>query len=701
MALSKGAICAYPAGSPRFLEAPDMLTELPSVCPMDCPDTCSLLVTVEDNRVLKVRGSKANPFTRGVVCNKVARGYPEYVHGANRLSDPLRRIGAKGEGRFEPISWNQALDTIHEHFTAIIAQYGPQAIAPLNYAGPHGALGGGSMDARFFHRLGASLLKRGPLCGGIKSEAYDSLFGAMPGTLADQAQDARLIVVWSNNVTVSNLHFAGIIERARRKGAKLVVIDPKRIKIAEQADLFLPIRPGTDVVLAWAITDALARSGDLDQDFIARWVQGYDPYMARVREFPVSRAAEICGVPQADIERFVAMYRELTPSTISIGNGLERNRNGGAGMRAVLALATLAGRFGDAGGGVIAKPGNAFPGTPDKLQRPDLVPAGTRVLNIVDIGGHLLDPNLTPPIKGLFIYNHNPVITHPDQNRMKRGLVRDDLFTVGCDVEMNDTMAYCDIVLPASSHFEFDDIYAAYGQTYLQRAEPVIAPVGQSLPNTEIFRRLAARFGFDGPVFTASDAQLMDDAYDGDDPRLGGHRPSALPVDSALAMTVGGDAIWPFKNVFPTTRSGKVELSSATLEDLYGQALPEYVPLQSDYALTLITPSSDKRINATFGGLAASDGVPELEIHPDDAAARGLGDGMAVTVWNDLGTVHLILRVSDAMRPGVVYSPKGAWFKTSDIGQTVSALAPATKADIAGGACYNDCRVEIAARAAP
>lgn len=678
-----------------------MVTELPSVCPMDCPDTCSLLVTVEDNRVLKVRGSQANPFTRGVVCNKVARYYPDYVHGANRLTEPLRRIGAKGEGRFAPISWDRALDSIHEHFTAIIAQHGPQAIAPFNYAGPHGAIGGASMDSRFFHRLGASLLKRGPLCGGIKSEAYDSLFGAMPGTLAEPAEDASLIVVWSNNVTVSNLHFAGIIERARRKGAKLVVIDPKRIKIAEHADLFLPIRPGTDVVLAWAVTGALAQSGDLDQDFIARWVLGYDQYMTRVREFALPRAADICGVPQADIERFVDLYRDLTPSTISIGNGLERNRNGGAGVRAVLALAALAGRFKDAGGGVIAKPGNAFPSTLDKLQRPDLIPDGTRILNIVDMGAHLLDPALAPPIKGLFIYNHNPVITHPDQNRMKRGLSRDDLFTVGCDVEMNDSMAYCDIVLPASSHFEFDDIYGAYGQTYLQRAEPVIAPVGQSLPNTEIFRRLAARFGFEGPVFTASDAQLMDDAYDGDDPRLQGHRPSRLPTDGALEMTAGGADIWPFKNVFPTTPSGKVELYSAKLEDSYGQALPDYVPLQSEFALTLITPSSDKRINATFGGLAASDGVPELEIHPDDAAARGLGDGVQVKVWNDLGVVHLVLRVSDAVRPGVVYSPKGAWFKTSDTGQTVSALAPATKADIAGGACYNDCRVEIAARAAP
>ncbi len=675
-----------------------MLTELPSVCPMDCPDTCSLLVTVEDNRVLKVRGSKANPFTRGAVCNKIARYYPDYVHGENRLTEPLRRIGEKGEGRFEPIGWDRALDTIHERFTAIVGEYGPQAIAPFNYAGPHGAIGGASMDARFFHQLGASLLKRGPLCGGIKSEAYDSLFGAMPGTLAEQAEDAGLIVVWSNNVTVSNLHFAGITERARRKGAKLVVIDPKRIKIAEQADLFLPIRPGTDVVLAWAVTAALEKSGNLDQEFIARWVLGFDEYMARAREFTLPRAAEICGVRQADIEQFVAMYRDLTPSTISIGNGLERNYNGGSGVRAVLALAALTGRFGDTGGGVIAKPGNAFPSTPDKLQRPDLAPAGTRILNIVDMGAHLLDETLDPPIKGLFIYNHNPVITHPDQNRMKRGLARADLFTVGCDVEMNDSMAYADIVLPAASHFEFDDIYGAYGQTYLQRAEPVIEPVGQSLPNTEIFRRLAARFGFNDPIFAASDAQLMDDAFDGSDPRLGGCQPSQLPTDTALAMTADGAEIWPFKNVFPTTPSGKVELLSAKLEDAYGQALPDYVPLQSDFPLTLITPSSDKRINATFGGLAASDEVPELEIHPDDAAARGLEDGITVKVWNDLGAVHLIARLSTDMRQGVVYSPKGAWFKSSDTGQTVSALAPATKSDIGGGACYNDCRVDVAAR---
>jgi anaerobic selenocysteine-containing dehydrogenase len=280
---------------------------------------------------------------------------------------------------------------------------------------------------------------------------------------------------------------------------------------------------------------------------------------------------------------------------------------------------------------------------------------------------------------------------------MKRGLAREDLFAVGCDVVMTDSLAYCDVVLPASSHFEYDDIYAAYGQHWLQRAEPVIRPQHDSLRNTEIFRRLAARFGYTDPIFTASDAQLMDDAVDGADPRLGGVAPSRLPTDRATAMTVGGEPAILFKNVFPKTASGKVELASEYLEKKYGSRLPTYRAYETKFPLILITPASDERITSTVGGLKAGDVTPPLEIHPDDAKARGLRDGMRVRVHNDLGEVRLPLRITDTVPPGVVCSLKGAWMKTSDNGQTVSALAPGHHADICGGACYNDCRVEVAA----
>ena len=674
-----------------------MSTEHASVCPLDCPDTCSLSVTVENSRVVRIRGSRANPYTAGVICTKVAASYPEWVHGPGRLMTPLRRVGAKGEGRFDRISWDEALDLIHDRVTAVMAAHGPQAVLPLNYAGPHGMLAYAAMDLRFFHKLGASLLDRPPLCGGIRTQAWLGTFGAVPGIAPEQVRLSKLIIAWGNNVTWSNLHLTPIINAARRDGAKVVVVDPKRIKIAEQADLHIALKPGTDVVLAWAVAAELERRGALDRGFIERHVEGFEPYMEQARRFSVAEAARICGVPEADIRRLAEWYHTLSPAAISVGNGLERNQNGGSGIRAIFALPALTGKFGVPGGGLVNGAGFAFPKTPARLQRPDLVPPGTRTLNIVDVGRHLLDPALSPPIKALFIYNHNPLIVHPDQNRMRRGLAREDLFTVGCDVVMTDSLAYCDVVLPASSHFEYPDLYPAYGQQWLQRAEPVIAPVGESLPNTEVFRRLAGRFGFTEPIFAASDAELMDDAIDPADPRLGGVRPSQLPTAKATAMTVGGEPALLFKNVFPKTPSGKAELASGYLETKYGQRLPSYRAYETSYPLILITPASDERITSTFGGLKSGDATPPLEMHPDDVRARGLKDGMTVRVWNELGEVHLPLKVTDVIRPGVVCSLKGAWMRTSDNGQTVSALAPGHHADICGGACYNDTRVEVAA----
>jgi anaerobic selenocysteine-containing dehydrogenase len=667
-----------------------------SVCPLDCPDTCSLSVTVERDRIVRVRGSRANPFTDGTICGKVARSYPEFVHGPGRLLYPLRRTGEKGEGRFERISWDAALDRIHERFTAIIAAHGPQAILPLNYAGPHGMLAMGSMDLRFFHRLGATLLDRPPLCGGVRTQAWLGTFGAVPGMPPEQVVQARLIIAWGNNVTSSNLHLTPIINGARRNGAKLVVVDPRRTKIAEQADLHLAIFPGTDVLLAWAVTNELERRGALDREFIERHVHGFEEYMERVRGVPLAEATRTCGVPEAQIRQLAEWYACLSPAAISVGNGLERNRNGGSGIRAIFALPALAGKFGVPGGGLVNGAAFSFPKTPQRLQRPDLAPKGTRRFNIVDVGMHLLDESLAPPVKAIFIYNHNPLIVHPDQNQMRRALSREDLFTVGCEVVMTDSLAYADVVLPASSHFEAHDLYPAYGTHWLQRAEPVIPPQGESLPNTEIFRRLAARFGLDDPIFQAGDADLMDDAMDPEDPRLQGVRPSQLPTERALPMRFDGQEAVFFRNVFPKTPSGQVELASPYLEEKYGARLPAYRSNGSPYPLTLISPASDKRITSTFGGLKDSDRTPPLEMHPNDAAVRGLRHGMMVKVWNDLGEVHLPLRITEAVRPGVVSTAKGAWLRTSDNGQTISALVPGHHADLCNGACFNDTRVEVA-----
>jgi len=669
-----------------------------SVCPLDCPDTCCLSVGVIDDQVVQVRGSHANPYTAGAICEKVARYYPAFVHGEHRLGHPLKRIGLRGSGKFERISWGEALDSVHRGLSAAIDEFGPQSVLPLNYAGPHGQIAGGSMDRRFFHKLGASLLNRGPLCGEVRGTAYTSLFGNAPGMPPEQVAEADVVAVWGNNVTVSNLHLAREIKRAREKGAKLIVVDPKRTRVAEQAHLYIQIKPGTDVVLALTLAAELERRGAFDNAFIQQWVEGFDAFMEEARKYSVSQMTGICGITENQFEQLADIYASAERLALSIGNGIERGHSGGSGLRAIMSLNVLAGQLGRIGAGIFAKPGLAFPLTSEKLQRPDLVPQGTRTLNIVDVGRHLLDQKLDPPIKALFIYNHNPVCTHPDQNRMRRGLSRDDLFIVGCDIVMTDSMTYADVILPASSHFEIDDIYAAYGQSYLQRAAPVISNVAESLPNTEIFRRLAARFEFEDPIFSETDAQLIDAAVDPGDLRLNGCRPSKLPLGRALLMnTLSGEPVMMCNTVKPATASGKIELYSDEMEQKFDYGVPRYQAVDGKLPLMLISPSSSKRTNATFGSDAASQMTEIIEIHPDDAASRGIAHNQLVRLWNELGEVELCARVNDSVAPGVVYSPKGTWLNTSSTGQTVNALISADlKTDIMDGACYNDTFVDCA-----
>jgi len=367
---------------------------LPSVCPLDCPDTCSLSATVEAGRLVAVKGSRANPYTAGVICEKVAKSYPQFVHGETRLTRPLVRTGERGSGEFEPVSWDEALDRVHAGFMAAIAQHGPQSVLPFNYAGPHGQLAGGSMDRRFFHRLGASLLDRGPLCGGVRGGAYSSVFGNAPGMAPELAVDSDVIAVWGNNVTVSNLHFQRVVQSARKRGAQLLVVDPKRTRIASQAQLFVQIRPGTDVVLAMALAAELERRGAFDQAFIDRWVDGVDAFMQQARQYSVDDVVRECRVPAAQFEQLVAMYAGAERLAVSAGNGIERGHSGGSGLRAIMSLNALLGQLGRPGAGVIARPNLAVPATPERLQRPDLVPPGTRTINIVDVGELLLDRTL-------------------------------------------------------------------------------------------------------------------------------------------------------------------------------------------------------------------------------------------------------------------------------------------------------------------
>jgi anaerobic selenocysteine-containing dehydrogenase len=675
------------------------LDERASVCTYDCPDTCSLSVSVDDSRVVKVRGSHAAPYTAGVICDKVARYTTDFVHGDRRLFYPLRRVGAKGSGEFERISWDEALDEIHDRVSEIIGRWGPQAVMPLNYAGPHGLLAGDSMSLRFFHRLGATQLYRRALCGGVRSEAWAGTYGLVPGCPPEFAEHAKLNIVWGCNATVANLHLVRCVRRAKRAGGKLVVVDPLRTKIAEQADLHLPLLPGTDVLLAWTLAAELERSGALDAAFIAANVLGAEEFMARAREWPVPRAAQACRLPESDILTLARWLTEIEPLILTPGNGLERGRNGGSGIRAAIALPALLGKLGK-GSGIVLGASNAFPKTLGKLQRPDLVPPGTRTLNINDIGRHLAEDDVDPPLRALFIYNHNPIVVHPDQNRMRQGLAREDLFAVGIELTMTESMAHCDVVLPAATHFECADLYPSYGHHWLQRAEAVIPPVGEALPNTEIFRRLATRFGFDDPCLKATDLELMDDAVDTADPKLKGVRPSEIPTRQALQMTgPDGQPLSLFDNIWPVTPSGKVELKSAALAERWGEAalLPTWREREASYPLMLISPASDKRISSTLGDLAASRKAPPLLMNPRDADGRDLRHGAEVRMWNERGEVILRLAVTDAVPPGVVASEKGAWLSTSRTGQTISALVSADmKADLAKGACFNDTRVEVA-----
>lgn len=672
---------------------------LPSVCPLDCPDTCSLSTTVKDGILLEVKGSNANPYTRSVICNKVARSYPEFVHGEGRLTHPLKRTGARGSGEYEQISWDEALDRVFDGFSSAIDQHGPQSVMPFNYAGPHGELAGGSMDRRFFHKMGATLLNRGPLCGAVRGTAYASLFGPAPGMPPEQAVHADLIVVWGNNVSVSNLHLTRILKDVRAKGSKVVIIDPKRIKVAEQCDLFIQIHPGTDVVFAMAMAAELERRDALDMAFIKEWTHGFEPFMAQAREYSVSDIEDKCGISASQFHELADLFVSSNTVATSVGNGIERGRSGGSGLRAAMALQALTGNHGRPGAGVIAKSGLASPKTQTRLHRTDLIPDGTRTFNIVDVAEKLLDESLTIPVKATMIYNHNPVATHPDQTNLIRALMREDLFIVGCDVVMTDSMAFADIILPAASHFEYDDIYGAYGQNYVQRATPVIPCVGESLPNTEIFRRLAARFGYDEPIFTVIDHDLMDEAMNGDDARFNGVRPSQIPLDQAIAMnSTDGEGLIMCKTVVPATPTGKIELFSEDLENRFGYGVPRYELVTQKLPLALITPSSSKRTNATFGGCESSQGLEVVEMNPADASTRGLTEGDKVTVWNERGRVTFTLVVTDATREGVLYSPKGTWRNTSDTGLTANALIPSDiRTDIEDGACYNETFVDVEA----
>ena len=669
------------------------ISEFPSVCPLDCPDTCSLTVTVKAGQIDKVRGSKSNPFTSGSICNKVSKYYPDFVHGEHRLTQPLIRVGLKGEGAFKPVSWEEALDKVYAGIQGVIDQYGAQAVLPLNYAGPHGKLAGGSMDARFFSRLATSDLERSPLCGGVRSLSYKSTYGSAQGMPPEQVVHSDVILIWGSNVTVSNLHLMRSINRARKAGAKLVVIDPRETQIAKQADLFLQVTPACDVVIALKLLAKLDTLGVLNQSF-GHPVKGREAFLENAKQYEASDTLKICGIEDSEFEKLVAIMKSAKRLSLSTGVGLERTRNGGAAIRAAQSLPLFIGELGELGQGVLGSYSKAFNASSELHDKADTEHSKKRrVFNIVDVAKHLLDDTLDTPLKAVFIYNHNPIANHPDQNMMRNALAQEQLFTVGCDVQMNDSMKYCDVVLPACTHFEHADVYSSYGHGYLQRADAVIEAVGDSLPNTEIFRRLAHKFGFTDSAFTDSDEQLIDQAFPVNLADHGVDNVTQMLPEQVINMQPLARCWLSEKEL--DTPSGMIEMFSQSLGIEFDHPLPQYSEIRQTAEFILISPASAKRINATFGGSSAASNEV-LEINPLDAKPKRIADGDKVIVTNALGRVQLIAKVTTAVAVGVVCCEKGAWCDTSETGQTVNALiSNSSKTDIGDGAAYYDPFVDI------
>jgi anaerobic selenocysteine-containing dehydrogenase len=656
-----------------------------SVCPLDCPDTCSLTVTVEGGRLTAVDGSHRNPGTAGFICAKVRR-YPERVYSPLRVLYPQRRIGAKGEGRFERIAWDDAIALIAERFRRILAEDGAEAILPYHYGGSNGVLGEGAADARFFHRLGASQLLP-TICAAPTGTVARSMFGTMGGVPPEDYRLARAIVLWGVNPSATSIHLVPHVRAAQQAGAFVAVIDPRRTPLARAATLHLALRPGTDAALALSMIHELVRRGRADLDFLAARANGFEALAAEAAAWPIDRAAAECGVPARDIAALVDAYAAASPAVIRCGWGPERNRNGGQAVRAILSLPAVAGKFGVRGGGFSMSFGRAFPIAGAALSRPDLARARARQVNMVQLGRVLTEP-LEPPIRALFVYNANPAAMTPDQNRVLAGLAREDLFTVVHEQVLTDTARFADVLLPATTIFEQTELHKSYGHYVLQYSEPVIEPVGESLSNPALFARLGRAMGFDEPELQATEEALLADALPAGHARLGGATLDDLRRDRALPLRFeGGSELIQLVTDFPTTASGKIELTPPQC------AGATYVSPGGAYPLALLTPASDKTVNSIFGEFNLPS--PRLAMHPDDATVRGLGDGDAVRVHNDLGEVHVPLRVTGDIRPGVVALPKGIWRASTLNGATSTALVPDHLTDIGDGACFNDSRVEV------
>jgi anaerobic selenocysteine-containing dehydrogenase len=633
-----------------------------------------MLVTVrreEGKRVaIKIAGDPSHPTTAGTLCTKVSR-YLERTYHADRLLHPLKRVGRKGEGRFARVSWDEALDTIVARLRAIAA-VDPQRIVPYSYAGTMGMVQGEAMAQRFFHKLGASFLDR-TICATAGGEALNATLGTRDGTDIEQFQNAKLIVFWGANVIASNLHLWSRAQEAKRHGARLIAIDPYRSLTAEKCHQHIALLPGTDGAFALGVMHVLVREGWLDRDYIERYTLGFEALAARAREFAPRRVAEICGITPAEIEQFARGYTEIRPPAIRLTYGMQRAAGGGNAVRAIACLPALAGHWRDPAGGLLLSTSGNYPVDAARLYRPELLAGRTpRTINMSTIGRGLLHAD--PPIDALIVYNSNPVAVAPQSREVAAGFEREDLFTVVLEHFQTDTADYADFVLPATTQLEHVDVHKSYGHLYMLANSPAIDPLGEALPNSEIFRRLAAKMNYEEPAFRESDDELAAQAFvrggptaNFDWPRLkaAGWERLNLPENHAPFATGN----------FPTP-SGKCEFYSEALRRIGVDPLPDYVPpnegptsnpdLARRFPLAMISPPARNFLNSSFVNVASLrpiEGEPTLEIHPADASARGIVTGQTVRVFNDRGTLSLRAVVSDRARPGCVVALSIWWKK--------------------------------------
>ncbi|HEY8346628.1 MAG TPA: molybdopterin oxidoreductase family protein [Symbiobacteriaceae bacterium] len=674
-----------------------------AVCPHDCWDTCSMLVHVKDGRVVRVTGDPDHPVTRGFLCVK-GNHYPERIYSADRVLYPMRRTGPKGSGRFERISWDEALSTIARRLEEIRSRWGAEAILPYSYAGTIGVLQYGSMDRRFFHKLGASRLAR-TICSSAGTAAMLSVMGTRQGPDPEDMVHARLIVVWGLNVISSNPHQWPIIQEARRRGAKLVVIDPYRHKTAREADWHISPRPGTDTALVLGIMHILIAEDLLDHEYIQKYTLGFDQLARRASQWPPERAAEVTGVPADAIRRLARLWYHSRPAVLRVGYGLQRHTNGGSVIRALCMLPALTGHWRDRGGGFLLSQSGAYGLNTEALERPDLMPRPLpREINMNQLG-RALTQLTDPPVKALFVYNANPAAVAPNQNLVLKGLSRDDLFVVVHEQLFTDTCRWADIVLPATTQLEHLDLMYSYWHLYLQLNEPAIAPLGEAIPNTELFRRLAKAMGFTDPCFEDSDEDMIRQALSSGSPALEGITLERLKREHIVKIRRDPA---PFARGGFSTPSGRVEFYSEALARAGLDPVVEYVPpaespdgapeLAARYPIHLITPAAHHFLNTTFANLPSmirGEGAPTIYLNPEDAESRGIRSGDWVRVFNDRGSVRLRAQVGDWTRPGVAVSPSIWWNRFMPDGVGVNALTSDELADLGGGASFHTNLVQV------